>query len=128
MPASLPSRWLTLVDGSELPTYFVYKLCYQVEGHTSEGTLLSGSRGQFGVIDVIGIHTSTSEEPFGSTAYHVRDATFWEIPKGSTEGVPEIRCLQCTAMTPEGLPLLDISDEQMGIPAPTELLETILHA
>ncbi|KAH9028334.1 hypothetical protein EDB84DRAFT_280069 [Lactarius hengduanensis] len=71
------SRWLTLSDGvTELPEKMVYKLSYQTEGHSPEGNLLSGSLGQFGIVDIVGSYVCTpedaTEEPFGSTApyYH----------------------------------------------------------
>ncbi|KAH9179614.1 hypothetical protein EDB89DRAFT_496106 [Lactarius sanguifluus] len=109
----------------------VYKLSYQTEGHTLEGSLLSGSLGQFGIVDVIGSYNCTPEasEPFGSIAQHVKNCTFWKLSKdGAEKGTPENRYLHCVAMALEGLPLLDTSDKEVGIPSPAELLESILHA
>ena len=113
---------------TELPEKIVYKLSYQIEGHTLEGGLLFGSFGQFGIVDVIGFHDCVLEEPFSSTAHHVKNWTFWDVSKDSVEGSPVNRSLHCTALTLEGLPLLDTSDTEMGIPGPAELLESILHA
>ena len=124
----LRSRTLILANGvTELPDKIVYKLSYQIEGHTSEGPLFSRFLGQFGIIDMVGFGTCGPEEPFGNTEYLLRNASFWDFSKGET-GVPEKRYLQCTAMSFECLPLLDIDDKETGIPSPVELLETILHA
>ncbi|KAH9049708.1 hypothetical protein EDB84DRAFT_1672533, partial [Lactarius hengduanensis] len=123
-PTSLRSRWLTLVDGVvELPEKMVYKLSYQTEGHTLEASLLSGSLGQFGIVDIIGSCNCTvgEPEPFGSTAQHVKNYS-------AENGTSENRYLHCVAMALEGLPFLDTSDEEVGIPSPAELLESILHA
>ncbi|KAH9163310.1 hypothetical protein EDB89DRAFT_2021130 [Lactarius sanguifluus] len=127
------SRWLTLSDGvTELPEKMVYKLSYQTEGHSPEGDLLSGSLGQFGIVDIVGSYICTpedaAEEPFGSTAHHVRNSTFWPLSDQSVERSPDNRYLHCTAMALEGLPLLYTSDIEAGIPSPAELLESILHA
>ncbi|KAH9026021.1 hypothetical protein EDB84DRAFT_1611629 [Lactarius hengduanensis] len=124
------SRWLTLPDGvTELPEEMVYKLSYQTEGHSPEGNLLSGSLGQFGIVDIVGSYICTSEDaPFGSTAHHVRNSTFWRLSDQSVERSPDNRYLHCTAMPLEGLPLLYTSDIEAGIPSPVELLESILHA
>jgi hypothetical protein len=121
---------LTLADGvSELPDQIVYKLFYQTEGHMSEGPLLSRFLGQFGIIDVVGFHISGPEEPFGNTKQLIRNASFWNFSRREGEtGIPEKRYLQCTAMSFECVPLLNISDKEAGIPTPAELLETILHA
>ncbi|KAH9163309.1 hypothetical protein EDB89DRAFT_562696 [Lactarius sanguifluus] len=127
------SRWLTLPDGvTELPEKMVYKMSYQTEGHSPEGDLLSGSLGQFGIVDIVGSYVYTpedaAEEPFGSTAHHVRNSTFWPLSDQSVERSPDNRYLHCTAMALEGLPLLYTSDIEAGIPSPAELLESILHA
>jgi hypothetical protein len=107
----------------------VYKLSYQTEGHTFEGRLFSRFLGQFGIIDVVGFYVCGPEEPFGNTEYLIRNASFWNYSQDATAiGTPEKRYLQCTAMSFECLPLLDISDKENGIPTPAELLETILHA
>ncbi|KAH9037970.1 hypothetical protein EDB83DRAFT_1737424 [Lactarius deliciosus] len=66
--------------------------------------------------------------PFGSTAHHVRNSTFWPLSDQSVESSPDNKYLHCTAMALEGLPLLYTSDIEAGIPSPAELLETILHA
>ncbi|KAH9009970.1 hypothetical protein EDB85DRAFT_2298298 [Lactarius pseudohatsudake] len=126
------SRWLTLPDGvTELPKKMVYKFSYQTEGHSPEGDLLSGSGslGQFGIVDIVGSYICTSEDaPFGSTAHHVRNSTFWPLCNQSVERSPDNRYLHCTAMALEGLPLLYTSDIEAGISSPAELLESILHA
>ncbi|KAH9010942.1 hypothetical protein EDB83DRAFT_379514 [Lactarius deliciosus] len=127
------SRWLTLPDGvTELPEKMVYKLSYQTEGHSSEGNLLSGSLDQFGIVDIVGSYICTpedaTEEPFGSTAHHVRNSTFWPLSDQCVERSPDNRYLHCTAMALEGFPLLYTSDVEAGIPSPAELLESILHA
>ncbi|KAH8985777.1 hypothetical protein EDB86DRAFT_2323582, partial [Lactarius hatsudake] len=128
------SRWLTFPDGvTELPEKMVYKLSYQTEGHSPEGDLLSGSLGQFGIVDIVGSYICTPEdaaaEPFGSTAHHVRNSTFWPLFDQSAKSSPvNNKYLRCTAMALEGLPLLYTSDIEAGILSPAELLETILHA
>jgi hypothetical protein len=113
---------------TELPEKMVYKLSYQPEGYTLEGSLLCGFFGQFGVVDVVGSHVCIQEEPFSSTAHHIKNCTFWDLSKERVEGNPVNRFLHCTALTLEGLPLLDTSDTEVGIPGPAELLESILHA
>ncbi|KAH8989962.1 hypothetical protein EDB92DRAFT_809137 [Lactarius akahatsu] len=119
---------------TELPEKMVYKLSYQTEGHSPEGDLLSGSGslGQYGIVDIVGSYICTPEhapeEPFGSTAHHVRNSTFWPLCNQSVERSPDNRYLHCTAMALEGLPLLYTSDVEAGIPSPAELLESILHA
>jgi hypothetical protein len=119
IPAALRSRELIcVVPATQLTEEIVYKLSYQRAGRPSEGNLFSGFLGQFGVIDVIGYHTCSSEESFGSTVHLFPNPRFLVRP-------PEY--LHCTAMVPEGLPLgalLDISD----IPTPAELLKIILHS
>jgi hypothetical protein len=105
----------------------VYKLSYQAEGHTSEGQLFSAFRDQFGIIDVVGFHICGQEEPFGNTESLIRNGSFWDFKQGGS-GTPEKRYLHCIAMSFECLPLLDPSNEEAGIPSPTELVETILHA
>lgn len=130
----LRSRTLKLADGvTELPDRIVYKLSYQTEGHTSEGPLFSRFLGQFGIIDMVGFHTCGQDEPFGNTEYLIQNASFWDFSQsqgktGVPIPIPEKRYLQCTAMSFECLPLLDTLDKETGIPTPTELLETILHA
>ncbi|KAH8992032.1 hypothetical protein EDB92DRAFT_1816151 [Lactarius akahatsu] len=123
------SRELTLVDRvPQLPNKMVYKLSYQTDGRPSEGTLLSRFFGQFGIVDIIGHHVCTAEESFGSTAHHLLNAQFWKVVDDSPVRSPEIKQLHCTAMSLEGLPLLDTSDEAAGIPTPAGLVETILHS
>ncbi|KAH8982017.1 hypothetical protein EDB92DRAFT_1952689 [Lactarius akahatsu] len=124
------SRQLTLPDGvTELPENMVYKFSYQTEGHSTEGDLLSGSLGQFGIVDIVGSYTCTLEDaPFGSTVHHIRNSTFWRLSDQFVERPPDNRYLHCTAMALEGLPLLYTSDVEAGIPSPAELLESILHA
>ena len=114
---------------TELPDRIVYKLSYQTEGHTFEGPLFSGFLGQFGIVDVVGFQICGPEEPFGNTEYLIRNGSFWNViqAQGAT-GTPKKRHVHCTAMSFEGLPLLDTSDKEAGIPTPAELLETILHA
>ena len=124
----LQSRTLILADlVTALPDRIVYKLSYQTEGHTFEGALFSKFFGQFGIIDVVGFQKCGSEEPFCSTEYLIRNEEFWGFNQGGS-GVPEKRLLHCTAMSLECLRLLDMSNEEVGIPTPVELLETILHA
>jgi hypothetical protein len=117
IPAALRSRELIRVVPATqlLPEEIVYKLSYQRAGRPSEGNLFSRFLGQFGVIDVIGYHTCSSEESFDSTVYLFPNPRFLVRPS---------EYLHCTAMAPEGLPLLDILD----IPTPAELLKTILHS
>jgi len=105
----------------------VYELSYQTEGHTSEGQLFSASRGQFGIVDVIGFHICGQEERFGNTEYLIRNGSFWDLTQGGS-GTPEKKYLHCTAMSFECLPLLDPFDKEAGIPSPADLVETILHA
>ncbi len=127
-PVNLRSRTLMLAGGvTQLPDRIVYKLSYQTEGHTFEGPLFSGFLGQFGIVDVVGFQLCAPEEPFGNTEYLIRNGSLWNFTQGVT-GTPEKRRLHCTAMSFECLPLLDTSDKEAGIPTPTELLETILHA
>ncbi|KAH8989963.1 hypothetical protein EDB92DRAFT_2115134 [Lactarius akahatsu] len=107
----------------------VYKFSYQTKGHSTEGDLLSGSLGQFGIVDIVGSYTCTLEDaPFGSTVHHIRNSTFWRLSDQFVERPPDNRYLHCTAMALEGLPLLYSSDVEAGIPSPAELLESILHA
>jgi hypothetical protein len=106
----------------------VYKLSYQTEGHPSEGTLFSGFFGQFGIVDIVGFHICSPEESFGCTAHHFSNPRFLKLVDDSTDGTPEIKYLHCTAMSLEGVPLLEISDKQTGIPTPAELMETIIHS
>ena len=130
-PDSLRSRELTCVDGvPQLPEKMVYKMSYQIEGHPSEGTFLSDFYGHFGVVDLVGFHVCSPEEPFGSTTHHFSNPHFLQLDGRSQGpvGTPERRRLHCTAMALEGLPLLDFSDNEAGIPKPAELLETILHS
>ncbi|KAH9044433.1 hypothetical protein EDB85DRAFT_2105262 [Lactarius pseudohatsudake] len=123
------SRELTLVDRvPRLPEEMVYKLSYQTDGRPSEGTLLSRFFGQFGIVDIIGYHVCTAEESFGSTAHHLLNAQFWKLVDDSPVEFPEIKQLHCTAMSLEGLPLLDTSDKAAGIPTPAGLVEIILHS
>ena len=123
------SRTLELAkEVTTLPDQMVYKLSYQTEGHTSEGPLFSAFLGQFGIVDIVGFRTCGQEEPFGNTESLVRDGSFWDFKQGGGPGAPERRYLNCTAMSFECLPLLDISDKEVGIPAPADLVETILHA
>ncbi|KAH9178664.1 hypothetical protein EDB89DRAFT_966021 [Lactarius sanguifluus] len=123
------SRELTLVDRvPQLPEEMVYKLLYQIDGRPSEGTLLSRFFGQFGIVDIIGYHVFTAEESFGSTAHHLLNAQSWKLVDDSPVGSPEINQLHCTAMSLEGLPLLDTSDKAAGIPTPAGLVEIILHS
>ena len=119
-----------LADGvTALPDQIVYKLSYRTGGHTFEGPLFSKFLGQFGIIDVVGFQMCSPEEPFGSTEHLIRNGSSWNFAQGvSSIGTPEKRYLQCTAMSLECLPLLETSDKEVGIPAPAELLETILHA
>ncbi|KAH9081658.1 hypothetical protein EDB83DRAFT_2670046 [Lactarius deliciosus] len=129
-PAGLQSRELERVDGAaRFPENLVYKLSYQTEERPSEGTLFSEFFGRFGIVDIVGYHTCSSREPFGTTAHHLSNARFWRLGDDNADaGTPEIRYLHCTAMGLEGLPLLDMSDEEAGIPTPVELMETILHS
>ncbi|KAH8992117.1 hypothetical protein EDB92DRAFT_1859853 [Lactarius akahatsu] len=106
----------------------VYKLSYQTDGRPSEATLLSRFFGQFGIVDVIGYHVCVAEESFGSTAHHLLNARFWNLAADSPVRSPEIKQLHCTAMSLEGLPLLDTSDKAAGIPTPAGLVEIILHS
>ena len=126
---NLRSRTLKLAKGvTTLPEQMVYKLSYQTEGHTSEGPLFSAFLGQFGIVDIVGFRTcGQQEELFGNTESLVQDGLFWDFGQGGS-GAPERRYLNCTAMSFECLPLLDISDMEAGIPTPVELVETILHA
>ncbi|KAH8997315.1 hypothetical protein EDB92DRAFT_1813783 [Lactarius akahatsu] len=130
-PARLRSRKLKLVGGlSQLPEMMEYKLSYQTEERPSEGTLFSGFFGQFGIVDVVGYHICTSNESFDCTAHYFSNARFSGLGDDSADETrtPEIRHLHCLAMALEGLPLLDISDRETGIPMPAELLETIPHS
>ena len=129
-PVNLRSRTLMLADRvTALPDQIVYKLFYQTEGHTFEGPLFSKFLGQFGIIDIVGFQMCSPEEPFGSTEHLIRNGSSWDFAQGvSSSGTPEKRYLHCTAMSLECLRLLDISNEEAGIPTPGELLETILHA
>lgn len=71
---------LTLVDwSSEFLEKRVYKLSYQTERQTSEGTLFSGSLGQFEIIDVYGFHICGPEESLGSIARHVKNSTILRL-------------------------------------------------
>jgi hypothetical protein len=106
----------------------VYKLSYQIEEHPSEGHLFADFLGRFGVIDIVGYHICTSEEPFGSTARLFSKPYLWPEQQSPVEASPEYRYLHCTAMELEGLPLLNTSDLEVGIPSPAELVETILHS
>ena len=126
---SLRSRELTRIGTSPLPEKLVYKLSYQSEEHPSEGHLFTDFLGQFGVIDIIGYHTCTLLEPFGSTAHLFSNPHLWQ-PGQQTPVVasPEYKYLHCTAMELEGLPLLNTLDPEVGIPTPAELVETIFHA
>ena len=127
--ATLRSRELTcVVAATQLPEEMVYKLSYQRVGRPSEGDLFSDFSGQFGVVDVIGYHTCSSEESFGSTVHLFPHPRFLKLCQTSPVAPPEHRYLHCTAMGLEGLPLLDISDTEVGIPTPAELVETILHS
>ncbi|KAH9081600.1 hypothetical protein EDB83DRAFT_562061, partial [Lactarius deliciosus] len=123
------SRELTLVDKvPQLPEEMVYKLSYQTDGRPSEGTLLPRFFGQFGIVDVIGYHVCTAEESFVSTSHHLLNAQSWKLVDDSPVGSPEIKQLHCTAMSLEGLPLLDTSDKAAGIPTPAGLVEIMLHS
>lgn len=114
----------------------VYKLSYQPKERPSEGTLFSKSRGQFGVIDIVGDHICSKEDIFGSTECYTSNAETWSLLGNKKEDTgknksPEIRYLHCTAMALEGLPLLDSlkpSDIKDNLPTPHVLVETILHA
>jgi hypothetical protein len=114
-----------------LPDKLVYKLTYPIKGHSQEGPLFSRFFGQFGIGNVLGFHSCGPEEPHGSTQPFFRNAVFWSIIQDKQEGVhykPEERGLQCIALSAEGKALLDLNNENGGIPSPAELLETILHA
>ena len=110
-----------------LPDRIVYKLSSQVEGHTFEGPLFSKFFGPFGIINVVGFKMCGSDEPFGSTEYLIQNGEFWDFKQGGS-GTPEKRLLHCTVMSLECLRLLNMSNEEVGIPTPAKLLETILHA
>jgi len=125
--ADLVSRTLSLSRGTVvLPDDMTYKVSYPIEGYSQEGQLLSRFVGKFGIADVVGYHICGTDEPHGKTQPLFRSAERWAIFGGEGCG-PEKRPQQCIAMSTSGRSLLDLKDEG-GIPSPTELLETILHA
>jgi hypothetical protein len=130
---NMESRRLTLAPGLKtLPDKLTYKLTYQVKGQSQEGPLLAEFNGQFGIADVIGFYTCGAEEPHGSTDRLFNDAKFWSLfsQKGLSRGSPpepEDRGLQCIALSAGGRAFVDV-DIEGGVPSPSELLESILHA
>jgi hypothetical protein len=129
---NMESRTLTLAQGiSDLPDKLTYKLTYQVKGQSQEGLLLSEFNGYFGIADVIGYHDCGTEDPHGSTSRLSNSAEFWSLfPQnlsGGSPPEPEDRGLQCIAFSAEGKAFLDV-DIEGGVPSPSELLESILHA
>jgi hypothetical protein len=129
----MESRTLTLAQGiSDLPDKLTYKLTYQIKGQSQEGPLLSEFNGYFGIADVIGYHVCGTEDPHGSTSRLFNNAEFWSLfPQkglfGGSPPEPEDRGLQCIAFPAEGKAFLDV-DIEGGVPSPSELLESILHA
>jgi hypothetical protein len=123
---------------SNMPDKFIYKLTYQIEGHSQEGPLFSEFNGKFGIADIIGHYNCGPGELGGSTKPFFKDSVIWNIlgqqelqdfpGAESHDPVPEVRELQCIAISGEGLPLLDLYNQTGGTPSPAELLETILHA
>ena len=110
-----------------LPDQITYKVSYPVEGRSQEGPLFSRFVGQFGIADVVGYHSCGPNEPHGSTRRLLWGAEFWSV-LGDEGREPEERSQHCIAMSSEGRELLDLREEQGGIPSPGELLETLLHA
>jgi hypothetical protein len=124
-----------------LPEKLVYKLSYRPKGRPSEGSFFSDFRGQFGIVDIVGFCICSTDEFFGCTERYFSDAVFFPLGDDKNNNAdkkdneektpePEVRYLHCTAMTLEGLPLLDLSDSntKANIPTPPELVETILHS
>ena len=121
IPANWRSRRLARREANgdidqapQLPAKIVYKLSYQRQGRPSESDLFSCFLRQFGV-DIVGYHICSTES-FGSTAHLFTDPFLLKIDQQRTIGYPEYRYLHCTVMGLEGLPLLDISDKEFGIP------------
>jgi hypothetical protein len=124
----LQSQELALANGiNSLPDQITYKVSYPVEGRSQEGPLFSKFVGQFGIADVVGYHTCGPDEPHGSTWRLFRGAEFWSV-MGGEGSEPQERSQQCIAMSSVGRDLLDLTEEQGGIPSPGELLEALLHA
>jgi len=112
---------------NSLPDQITYKVSYPVEGRSQEGPLFSKFVGQFGIADVVGYHICGPNEPHGSTRRLFRGAEFWSV-LGGEGSEPEERSQHCIAMSSRGRDLLDLREEQGGIPSPGELLEALLHA
>ena len=125
----LESRVLTLSQGKSIPDILTYKQVYQLQGHSQEGLLLAQFNGKFGIADVIGYYDCGTEDLHGSTTRLSNGAQFWNLfsEKNAPERKPEERQLQCIGLSGEGKALIDISDNDGGIPSPSELLESILH-
>jgi len=122
---------LTLSGVGDIPDSFIYKQTYQVEGRSQEGPLLSQFSGEFGIADIIGYHNCETGDRHGSTTRLSNGARFWNVfgqEKISRDKQPEERQLQCIALSGEGKVLVDVNDKDQGIPSPSELLESILHA
>ena len=126
-----------LTGATSLPSELTYKLTYQIKGdslESQEGPLFSQFKGQFGIADVVGDHVCGADDPHGSTSHLLEDAEIWTVlynQKDLSNGIPqdhkpEERTLHCMALSGEGL--LDVHDKDGGIPSPSELLESILHA
>ena len=120
---------LTLSQGKPIPDVLTYKQAYQLRGHSGEGMLLAQFHGKFGIGDVIGYYDCGTGDLHGSTTRLLNDAQFWNLfsEKKSPERKPEERQLQCIALSGEGKALIDLKDNDGGIPSPGELLESILH-
>jgi hypothetical protein len=128
--SNMPSqtRQLTLANNVvHLPDRMTYKVSYPVEARAHEGQLFSRFRGHFGIADVVGFHVCGADELHGSTQRFLQDAEFWNVFGGVDDREPKKRSQQCIAMSSGGRSLLDL-EEEGGIPAPCELLDTILHA
>jgi hypothetical protein len=124
---------LTLSGVDHIPNRLAYKQTYQVKGHSQEGPLFLQFYGQFGIADVIGYYDCGTGDPHGSTRRLLNGAEFWKVLEQKdlpelSHHEPEDRGLQCSALSGEGKPLLDIYYKDGGTPSPGELLETILHA
>ena len=125
----LKSRVLTLSQGRTIPDIWTYKQAYQLQENSQEGSLLAQFNGKFGIADVIGYYDCGTEDLHGSTTRLSNGAQFWNLfsEKNSRVRKPEERRLQCIGLSGEGIALIDLDDNDGGIPSPSELLESILH-
>ena len=125
----LESRVLTLSQGKSIPDILTYKQSYQLRRHSQESPLFAQFNGKFGIADVIGYYDCGTEDLHGSTTRLWNGAQFWNLfsEKNSRERKPEERRLQCVGLSGEGIDLIDLGDNDGGMPSPGELLETILH-